>query len=112
MKWSGANIPKVNITNPLLLMSWSEEEFYDAEEAAAYDANSVSDGGGVEAAVTERAAMMAYDMMRKKKQNFKDKVEDVQAAEHQYVMIDQDRQDLVRQYNEDVSKSNLYRLFQ
>ena len=108
MKWSDA-IRKADIINPLL-MSSEEEEFYDAEEAAAYDAYSVSDSG-VEAAVMERAVMMAYDMMKKKKQDFKDKVEDARAAEQQYVMMDEAHQDLLKQYNEDVSKPNLYLLF-
>ena len=56
--------PKVDIIKPLLMSS--EKEFYDAKEATAYNAYSVSDSG-VEAVVMERAVMMAYHMMSKKK---------------------------------------------
>ena len=80
----------------------SEEDIFEAEEAAAFDAHDISDSG-VEAAVMERAVMMAYDMMKKKKLEFKEKVEDARAAEQQYVMMEVATRDLVKQYNEDVS---------
>ncbi len=84
-------------------MHYDDEEIFDAEEAAAYDASDVSDSG-MEAAVMERAVMIAYDMMKKKKKEFKDKVEDARAAEQQYFMMERATQDLVKQYNEDVSE--------
>lgn len=89
-------------TYQLNLQSDDDEEIYEAEEAAAYDAIHVPDSG-MEAAVMERAVMMAYDMMKKKKQEFKQKVLDARAAEQQYVMMEQATQDLVKRYNEDVS---------
>ena len=83
----------------------SEEDLFEAEEAAAFDAHDLSDSG-VEAAVMERAVMMAYDMMRKKKQELKEKVEDARAAEQQFVMMEQATNDLIQQYKEDVSFRN------
>ncbi len=82
----------------------TDEDLFEAEEAAAFDAHDISDSG-VEAAVMERAVMIAYDMMRKKKTELKEKVEDARAAEQQFVMMEQATNDLVRQYNEDVSIS-------
>lgn len=80
----------------------SEEDLFEAEEAAAFDAHDISDSG-VEAAVMERAVMMAYDMMRKKKRELKEKVEDARAAEQQFVMMEQATNDLIQQYKENVS---------
>ncbi len=86
-----------------ILLRMSDEDIFDAEETAVFDAHDVSDPG-VEAAVMERAVMMAYDMMKKKKMELKEKVQDARAAEQQYVMMEQATKDLVEQYNEDVSK--------
>jgi hypothetical protein len=84
-----------------------EEELFEAEEAAAYDAADISDSG-MEAAVMQKAVMMAYDLMRKKKLELKDKVEDAKAAEQQFIMIEQATEDLLTQYNEDPSKFKEY----
>ncbi len=80
----------------------SEDDLFEAEEAAAFDATDIDDSG-VEAAVMERAVMMAYDMMSKKKLELKEKVEDARSAEQQYYMMEEATKDLVKQYNEDVS---------
>lgn len=87
------------------LQMQSEDEIFEAEEAAVNEALHVSDSG-MEAAVMERAVMLAYDMMNKKKKEFKDKVEDARAAEQQYVMMEHATEDLVKQYKENVSYKN------
>ena len=46
--------------------SFTHQETFDAEEAAAYDAHDVSDAG-IEAAAMESAVFMAEELMRKKK---------------------------------------------
>jgi hypothetical protein len=100
-KWHKSDCKQISLS-PLRVQS--NEDIFDAEEAAMYDASDISDSG-VEAAVMERAVMMANDMMRKKKQELIEKVEDARAAEQQYFMMEQAAKDLVDQYNTDVSKS-------
>lgn len=91
----------------LRLSKRSDEEILAAEKAVVDEAMHVSDAG-MEAAVMERAVMLAHEIMKKKKKELKKKVEDARAAEQQYAMMEHATEDLVRQYRENVSTKYPY----
>jgi hypothetical protein len=92
-----------------LLTAYDPRAMQNYDDAYVTEAQHVSDSGGVDSAVMERAVMMAYDMMKKKKLELNETVGDTHAAEQQYAMMVQATQDLVTQYKEDVSLCLLYK---
>jgi len=109
--WSGASPFCPSLTNDSHLRSLartspSDGDLFDAQEAAAFDAHDISDAG-VESAAMERAVIMAYEMMAKKKKELKTKLEDVKTAEEQYAMMEAATEDLARKYRENVSAAHV-----
>jgi hypothetical protein len=106
---------------------FSDQDVFDAEEAAAFDAHDISDPG-MEAAVMERAVMvsvliisrawrrtlslnillrlldkLAHDLMEDKRQELNDQIAQVKRVEQQYIMMETATKDLSEAYTDDVS---------
>jgi hypothetical protein len=86
-----------------LLHLSSEDEIFEAEEEAAFDAHDLSDAG-FEAAAMERAVMFAYDMMKTKRDELKDLVQATKSAEEQFVMMSKATDELEREHKANLSK--------
>eukprot|EP00557_Chaetoceros_sp_GSL56_P003709 CAMPEP_0176493872 /NCGR_PEP_ID=MMETSP0200_2-20121128/9777_1 /TAXON_ID=947934 /ORGANISM="Chaetoceros sp., Strain GSL56" /LENGTH=353 /DNA_ID=CAMNT_0017891557 /DNA_START=1209 /DNA_END=2267 /DNA_ORIENTATION=+ len=86
--------------------SGDHQNLYEAEEEAAFDAHDLSDAG-MEAAAMERAIMMANNLLRKKREELKDKTESAKKIESEYILVKQATKDLVKlfkSYEADPSK--------
>jgi hypothetical protein len=82
-----------------------DDDIFDAEEAAAYDAHDISDAG-IESAAMERAVMMAYRMMANRRKSLKTQLDHVKCAEDEMVLLEKATEDLGKRYRENVRTSS------